>query len=59
MKALLIKTGSTVSGSFFCPVAGCVDYTIPIGQSPFYSIISGKEEMKPVTLSFVAHKGCE
>ena len=46
-------------GSLFCSIAGCVDYTIPIGQAPYTSLISKVEEQQPVTISLVARRGCE
>ncbi|KAI0628977.1 amidase signature enzyme [Trametes polyzona] len=39
--------------------AGTPDMVVPIGEAPFNSTITGKEEFLPVTLSFVTAKGCD
>ncbi|EIW70951.1 hypothetical protein TREMEDRAFT_61469 [Tremella mesenterica DSM 1558] len=49
----LLSPGSIASS------AGCPDITLPIGQARFTSVISGKEEMKPVTINLVAPPGTD
>lgn len=51
--------GAGISGANLCPVYGCVDMTIPIGQVPYQSNVSLVEEMVPVTVSVVARRGCD
>ncbi|KAL6416205.1 hypothetical protein AUP68_00419 [Ilyonectria robusta] len=48
-----------VHGALLCPVFGCADFTIPIGQAPYLSAVSQKEEMMPVTINIVAGRGCD
>ncbi|ORY35737.1 amidase signature domain-containing protein [Naematelia encephala] len=50
---------NTLTSSYLCPLAQCVDYTIPIGQVPYLSAVSKRIEMMPVTVSLVARKGCD
>ncbi|KAI1780791.1 amidase family protein [Hypoxylon cercidicola] len=51
--------GAGISGASICPVYGCVDMTIPIGQVPYMSNITFVKEMVPVTVSVVAKRGCD
>lgn len=46
-------------GASIAPFAHTVDITIPIGQIPYISLISKVEEQLPITLNFVAHRGCD
>ncbi|TFK85923.1 amidase signature enzyme [Polyporus arcularius HHB13444] len=39
--------------------AGVPDMVVPIGEAPFNSTITGQTEFLPVTISFVAAKGCD
>ncbi|KAI1337349.1 amidase family protein [Xylariaceae sp. FL0016] len=48
-----------VSGASICPIYGCVDMTIPIGQVPYFSNVTFVEEMMPVTVSVIAKRGCD
>ena len=47
------------SGVNFCSTAGCADFTVPIGQVPYFSNVTRVEEMVPVTLSLVVRRGCD
>jgi hypothetical protein len=47
------------SGVNFCSTAGCADFTVPIGQVPYFSNVTRVEEMVPVTLSLVMRRGCD
>lgn len=46
-------------GVNFCSTAGCADFTVPIGQVPYFSNVTRIEEMVPVTLSLVVRRGCD
>lgn len=46
-------------GASIAPFAHTADITIPIGQIPYTSVISKIEEQLAITLSFVAHRGCD
>ncbi|KAI1214284.1 amidase family protein [Annulohypoxylon truncatum] len=48
-----------ISGASLCPIYGCVDMTIPIGQVPYASNVTFVEEMVPVTVSVIAKRGCD
>ncbi|KAH9885968.1 amidase family protein [Xylariomycetidae sp. FL2044] len=48
-----------LSGASLCPVYGCVDMTIPIGQVAYRSNVTFVEEMMPVTVSVIARRGCD
>ena len=47
------------SGVNFCSTGGCADFTVPIGQVPYFSNVTRVEEMVPVTLSLVMRRGCD
>jgi Asp-tRNA(Asn)/Glu-tRNA(Gln) amidotransferase A subunit family amidase len=40
-------------------LAGVPDFVVPIGEVPYNSTISLKTEYMPVTMSFVASRGCD
>jgi Asp-tRNA(Asn)/Glu-tRNA(Gln) amidotransferase A subunit family amidase len=40
-------------------LAGAPDLVVPVGEIPYNSTISLKNEFMPVTLSFVAARGCD
>jgi hypothetical protein len=46
-------------GVNFCSTAGCADFTVPIGQVPYFSNVTQVEEMVPVSLSLVMRRGCD
>ncbi|KAF2873221.1 amidase family protein [Massariosphaeria phaeospora] len=56
--AILPKTAK-ISGANICPIFGCADFTVPIGQVPYYSNITFHEEMVPVTIGLVVKRGCD
>ncbi|EMC94003.1 hypothetical protein BAUCODRAFT_74794 [Baudoinia panamericana UAMH 10762] len=51
--------GAAVTGASICPLYGCADYTIPIGQVPYYSQVTYHTEMVPVTINMVVKRGCD
>lgn len=51
--------GAGISGASLCPIYGCVDHTIPIGQVSYWSNVTFVEEMVPVTVSVIAKRGCD
>ncbi|WVF71556.1 hypothetical protein IAT40_006364 [Kwoniella sp. CBS 6097] len=42
-----------------CSIAGCPHYVVPIGQVPFQSLVSEREEMQTVSMSLIAYPGCD
>ena len=50
---------AAVTGASICPIYGCADFTIPIGQVPYYSNVTFHEEMVPVTINMVVKRGCD
>ncbi|KAI3556541.1 hypothetical protein CABS01_03673 [Colletotrichum abscissum] len=51
--------GTRGAASSLASYFGSVDFTIPIGQVPYYSNITHREEMMPVTINMVARRGCD
>lgn len=51
--------GATITGAGICPLYGCADFTIPIGQVPYQSQVTYHEEMVPVTINMVVKRGCD
>lgn len=47
------------SSSRIAVFAETPDMVVPIGEAPYNSTVTGKTEYLPVTLSFVAAKGCD
>jgi hypothetical protein len=56
--AVLPETAQ-ITGANICPIFGCADFTIPIGQVPYYSNVTFHEEMVPVTINLVVKRGCD
>jgi hypothetical protein len=56
--AILPKTAK-ITGANICPIFGCADFTIPIGQVPYFSNVTFHEEMVPVTINMVVKRGCD
>ena len=48
-----------ITGAGICPIFGCADFTIPIGQVPYRSEVTFHEEMVPVTINMVVKRGCD
>jgi hypothetical protein len=48
-----------ITGAGICPIYGCADFTIPIGQVPYFSNVTYHEEMVPVTINMVVKRGCD
>jgi hypothetical protein len=51
--------GTAVTGASVCPIFGCADFTVPIGQVPYQSNVTLHEEMVPVTINMVVKRGCD
>lgn len=51
--------GAAITGAGICPLYGCADFTIPIGQVPYFSQVTFHEEMVPVTINMVMKRGCD
>lgn len=54
-----VPARAVVSGASICPIYGCVDMTIPIGQVSYYSNVTFHVEYMPVTVSVIAKRGCD
>lgn len=57
--AVLPNTGAKVTVASICPIFGCADFTVPIGQVPYFSNVTFVEEMVPVTINMVVKRGCD
>lgn len=53
----VLPKGTLITGANICPIFGCVDFTVPIGQVPYYSNVSFRMEMVPVTINMVVRRG--
>ncbi|TKA67868.1 hypothetical protein B0A55_08408 [Friedmanniomyces simplex] len=51
--------GAAITGASICPSYGCADFTVPIGQVPYYSQVTFHTEMVPVTINMVVKRGCD
>ncbi|KAK0294879.1 hypothetical protein LTS00_006714 [Friedmanniomyces endolithicus] len=51
--------GAAITGASICPLYGCADFTVPIGQVPYYSEVTFHTEMVPVTINMVVKRGCD
>lgn len=51
--------GAAITGAGICPIFGCADFTVPIGQVPYQSNVTFHEEMVPVTINMVVKRGCD
>ncbi|KAF2262323.1 amidase family protein [Lojkania enalia] len=56
--AVLPETAK-ITGANICPIFGCADFTVPIGQVPYQSNVTYHEEMVPVTINMVVKRGCD
>jgi len=50
---------NTVTRAGLCPQFGCADFTVPIGQVPYWSNVTFHEEFVPVTINMVVKRGCD
>lgn len=50
---------AAITGANICPIFGCADFTVPIGQVSYFSNVTFKEEMMPVTVSMIVKRGCD
>ncbi|PWY79239.1 amidase family protein [Aspergillus heteromorphus CBS 117.55] len=51
--------GATIPCYEICPLFGCADVTIPIGQVPYLSPISMVVEQWPVSFNLIVRRGCD
>ncbi|KAI7153411.1 hypothetical protein KC349_g8396 [Hortaea werneckii] len=51
--------GTVTAGANLCPIYGCADFTVVIGQFPYFSRVTFHEEMVPVTINMVIKRGCD
>ena len=54
-----VPDGTDMAGAGICPLFGCVDYTIPIGQVEYFSKVTHRMEVMPVTINMVVKRGCD
>ncbi|KAK5111714.1 hypothetical protein LTR85_011759 [Meristemomyces frigidus] len=54
-----LPPGAVITGASICPLYGCADFTIPIGQVEYYSEVTFHTEMVPVTINMVVKRGCD
>lgn len=57
--AYLVVPGTPGAGGNICSIFGCADFTVPIGQVPYFSNVTFMEEMVPVTVNLVVKRGCD
>ena len=50
---------AAITGAGICPIYGCADFTVPIGQVAYFSNVTFHEEMVPVTINMVVKRGCD
>ncbi|KAL5356468.1 amidase signature domain-containing protein [Aspergillus floccosus] len=55
----IVPDGLVVSCATICPLFGCVDLTIPIGQVAYYSPVTMVTEQWPVSINLIARRGCD
>ena len=55
----VVPDGTAMVGAGICPLYGCADFTIPIGQVPYYSQVTHRVEMLPVTVDMAVKRGCD
>lgn len=55
----VLPDGAKITGANICPIFGCADFTVPIGQVPYRSNVTFHEEMVPVTINLVVKRGCD
>jgi hypothetical protein len=55
----VLPKGAAITGANICPLYGCADFTVPIGQVPYYSEVTFHTEMVPVTINMVVKRGCD
>ncbi|KAK9421352.1 putative Amidase domain-containing protein [Seiridium unicorne] len=57
--ALAAEPGTIGAPSIMASYFGSMDFTIPIGQVPYFSNVTYQEVMMPVTINIVARRGCD
>ncbi|KAL4890301.1 amidase signature domain-containing protein [Aspergillus ambiguus] len=55
----VIPDGTVIGCATICPLFGCADFTIPIGQVPYMSPVTMVSEQWPVSLNFIVRRGCD
>lgn len=53
----VLPKGTLMTGANICPIFGCVDFTVPLGQVPYFSNVTFRTEMVPVTINMVVKRG--
>ena len=54
-----IPDGTVMAGAGICPLYGCADFTVPIGQVEYLSPVSRRREWMPVTVNLVVKRECD
>ena len=55
----VVPEGTDMAGAGICPLYGCTDFTVPIGQVEYHSQVTYKMEVVPVTINMVVKRGCD
>ncbi|KAE8349880.1 amidase family protein [Aspergillus coremiiformis] len=55
----MMPDGAAIPCSLICPIFGCADFTIPVGQVPYQSPVSKVTEQYPVTMNLIVRRGCD
>jgi hypothetical protein len=53
----VLPKDTLITGANICPIFGCADFTVPIGQVSYFSKITFRKEMVPVTINMVVKRG--
>ncbi|KAE8135908.1 amidase signature domain-containing protein [Aspergillus pseudotamarii] len=54
-----VPDGAAIPCSMICPIFGCADFTIPLGQVPYHSPVSNVTEQFPVSINMIVRRGCD
>ncbi|OGM46638.1 amidase family protein [Aspergillus bombycis] len=55
----MMPDGAAIPCSMICPIFGCADFTIPLGQVPYHSPVSKVTEQFPVSINVIVRRGCD
>ncbi|KAL3426762.1 amidase [Phlyctema vagabunda] len=55
----VVPPDALVGAGGICPAFGCADYTVPIGQVPYFSNVTFHTEFVPVTVNLAVNRGCD
>ncbi|KAF9894121.1 hypothetical protein FE257_009094 [Aspergillus nanangensis] len=55
----MVPSGAVLSCGIICPLFGCTDFTIPLGQVSHQSPVTMHTEQIPVSINLMARRGCD